>query len=472
MADGRLRVDGHLTRSGVFVYRNPDGTQRREYRPPAEVFHADSLSSFAMLPVTNDHPDGLLSAANIRQHAVGWTGETVRQDDDHVAAPLMIVDAGVIGAVESGKQELSCGYECDLKETPGMTPDGQRYDAVQTNIRGNHVAIVAVGRAGSSARMRMDAAVMDAEWSTAYINDLPDSAFLYIEAGGEKDSEGKTTPRSLRHFPVRDASGNVDMAHVHNALSRIPQSNVSAAAKAAATAKAERMMPAHRGDRMETIDQNGQNKLEAAAQMLAQAKTRADAAEGQLAATTARADKAEGEAATLKARVDKLEADPDRLEGAKLRILVGNLTAEVDKLKSERARFDAEEPQRFAKAVGARAKLVAEAAEVLGGEPKFDASSDRELMTAVLRKINPVVRIDEGTSDQYVKGAYDPAIESWRRTREALSEISRPAATVPLAARADAPAEPRDAREASDMMMRKLYEAGRAPLPSTKAMRI
>jgi hypothetical protein len=81
-----------------------------------------------------------------------------------------------------------------------------------------------------------------AVWTTAYMNDLPDSAFLYIEPGGTKDSDGKTTPRSKRHFPVKDANGKVDLAHVRNALARIPQSNVSSAAKSAAVAKARRML--------------------------------------------------------------------------------------------------------------------------------------------------------------------------------------------------------------------------------------
>jgi HK97 family phage prohead protease len=81
-----------------------------------------------------------------------------------------------------------------------------------------------------------------AQWTSAYIDSLPDSSFLHIESGGSKDSEGKTTPRSLRHFPVKDAQGNVDLAHVRNALARIPQSNVPQAAKDAATAKAKRML--------------------------------------------------------------------------------------------------------------------------------------------------------------------------------------------------------------------------------------
>lgn len=56
------------------------------------------------------------------------------------------------------------------------------------------------------------------ELSGKEINELPDSAFAYIEPGGKKDAEGKTVPRSLRHFPIHDA------AHVRNALARAPQS--------------------------------------------------------------------------------------------------------------------------------------------------------------------------------------------------------------------------------------------------------
>ena len=64
-----------------------------------------------------------------------------------------------------------------------------------------------------------------ATWSAAFINDLPDSAFLYIESGGEKDEDGKTKPRNLRHFPYRDADGAIDLPHLRNAIARIPQSN-------------------------------------------------------------------------------------------------------------------------------------------------------------------------------------------------------------------------------------------------------
>jgi phage I-like protein len=103
-------------------------------------------------------------------------------------------------------------------------------------------------------------AVLAAVWTTAYINDLPDSAFLVVEGGGSKDSDGKTMPRSLRHFPVRDAGGSVDVAHVRNALARIPQSNVSPAAKAEATTKAQRLLSNTGGDPSATDQGNVKEK--------------------------------------------------------------------------------------------------------------------------------------------------------------------------------------------------------------------
>jgi len=63
----------------------------------------------------------------------------------------------------------------------------------------------------------------EAEWDMEYINNLDDDCFAYIEPGGEKDEQGKTTPRSLRHFPYKDAQGNLSPDHVRNGLTRLGQ---------------------------------------------------------------------------------------------------------------------------------------------------------------------------------------------------------------------------------------------------------
>jgi len=79
--------------------------------------------------------------------------------------------------------------------------------------------------------------VSEAEWDTAYINDLSDDCFAYIAPGGEKDDQGKTAPRSLRHLPYKNAQGNLDADHVRNALARLDQTDISAEAKAEAKKK-------------------------------------------------------------------------------------------------------------------------------------------------------------------------------------------------------------------------------------------
>lgn len=192
LPDGRIRVDGHMTRSGVFTYLNPDGTSRREYRPPAEVFHADSLRTFADVPVTDDHPPTMINAKNARQYTVGQLSGAPRQDDDHVAITLVVNDADVISKMDSGKVELSAGYEVDLVESPGVTPDGQKFDAVQTNIRGNHVAIVASGRAGHTSRVRMDASYQVGESMT------PEEMKAALDAATARADAEKTRADALQ----------------------------------------------------------------------------------------------------------------------------------------------------------------------------------------------------------------------------------------------------------------------------------
>lgn len=156
MPNGWLRAPGRFTRVGVFLYRNPDGSTRRELRLPEEVFHPDAIKSFAMVPLTNDHPPRMLDSTNTKEYQKGFTGETLVRDGDYLCGPVMVTDAEAISDAEGGKQELSCGYSCDVEETAGTHPQWGKYDAIQRNIRGNHVALVDVGRAGPNARLQLD----------------------------------------------------------------------------------------------------------------------------------------------------------------------------------------------------------------------------------------------------------------------------------------------------------------------------
>lgn len=153
---GGIRVPASLTRAGLFRYQNPDGTFRVEYRPLDEVSRADSLATLADAPVTNLH-HGLISPANWRKAAVGSLSGAARMDGDHVVADLVIQDAHVISLIESGeRREVSLGYRMRLERTPG-TFNGERYDAIQRDIKYNHVALVPRGRGGRDVALRLDA---------------------------------------------------------------------------------------------------------------------------------------------------------------------------------------------------------------------------------------------------------------------------------------------------------------------------
>lgn len=156
MENGWLRAPGRLTRTGVFLYRNPDGSARRELRRPEEVFHPDALRSFSMVPVTVEHPPALLDASNTKEYSVGHVGENLVRDGDYVAASILLTDEeGIQAAEKDNKKELSCGYTCIIKDGAG-TWQGQPYDCEQTQIRGNHVSLVERGRAGPAARLQLD----------------------------------------------------------------------------------------------------------------------------------------------------------------------------------------------------------------------------------------------------------------------------------------------------------------------------
>lgn len=156
--EGWLRADGVLTRVGVFNYRLADGSVRRELRLPEEVFHPDALASFSMVPLTREHPEGgAVDSQNWKAHAVGVVGEEVKRDGEYVRATVLVTDADAVKDLEAGhRRQLSCGYTCDVVEESGEWR-GLQFDAVQRNIRGNHVALVRQGRAGPDVRVHLDA---------------------------------------------------------------------------------------------------------------------------------------------------------------------------------------------------------------------------------------------------------------------------------------------------------------------------
>lgn len=157
--EGYLDSGVNPTKAGVFKYLNKDGTVRRELRPRSEVHKADSLKTLENRPHTNSHPPTLLNSRNVKRYKTGtvYGKHEVAEDGTHTKARVMVMDADTISDIEQGKEQVSCGYTCDLDETPGTDPEFGEYDAIQRNIRYNHLASEWRGRAGSGARLTRDA---------------------------------------------------------------------------------------------------------------------------------------------------------------------------------------------------------------------------------------------------------------------------------------------------------------------------
>jgi hypothetical protein len=76
------------------------------------------------------------------------------------------MDHDAITAVQNGHAQLSVGYGAKLVWGDGVTPAGEPYDAMQTDIRANHVAIVKMARGGDKLKIGDDKTT-DREFSTA-----------------------------------------------------------------------------------------------------------------------------------------------------------------------------------------------------------------------------------------------------------------------------------------------------------------
>ncbi len=141
--------------------------------------------------------------------------EKVRVTSEWVMAELSVVDAGalpgsgfelvkMVDGVPTATDILESGEVPVDKKVEGKEAEKTESPETQKAEQTEEVAEKAV-------------------WSAAFIDSLPDTSFGFIEPGGKKDDEGRTEPRSLRHYPIKNASGDCDAPGTRSALSRADQ---------------------------------------------------------------------------------------------------------------------------------------------------------------------------------------------------------------------------------------------------------
>lgn len=169
-AEGYIIADVKAARTGVQQYLGRElGKADMEvvnvYRPPESVFARDSLETFPNIPLTLDHPEVPVTADNYEEENVGNVFEVAREGEA-IRASIQIMSKRAIDAVAKGKRQLSVGYDAELVWEDGVAPDGTSYQAKQTAIVANHLAIVDRARAGPDFRIG-DAA----KWGAIPIDD-------------------------------------------------------------------------------------------------------------------------------------------------------------------------------------------------------------------------------------------------------------------------------------------------------------
>lgn len=164
--NGFLRVTScHITKETVNPYygREVPGWQELGldpekiyygYRSGEEI--ARAAKTFEGLPILLGHH--VESAEDPqKEYRCGSTGTDAVWHAPYLDITLFVTDAEAIRAIEDGKaREISCAYLYEPDFTSGDF-GGTAYDFVMRNIRGNHVALVEEGRAGS------DVVVADAQ---------------------------------------------------------------------------------------------------------------------------------------------------------------------------------------------------------------------------------------------------------------------------------------------------------------------
>lgn len=154
--------DNPLSKVGVFPYLgrqisadlDPDKIYN-VLRPEEELNNEETLNSFRLVPIVDDHTmlgtkPGMQPAEEKGVHGV--IGDDVYFKDGVIYGDLKIFSESLKDEIEKGKKELSMGYFCDYELADGKYND-EPYQAIQRNLRINHVALVDEGRMGADVRV-------------------------------------------------------------------------------------------------------------------------------------------------------------------------------------------------------------------------------------------------------------------------------------------------------------------------------
>ena len=246
-----------VARVGVQTYYLPDGTERREFRPASEVFKTDSLASYQGKPITLGHV--FVNSDNAKEVVVGAVSGSAMREGSNVIVPLTVYDRESIEKAKNGiAGELSVGYSTVDVESKGwgsnetgeykldgeyqsqdeIPSDWVRFDALQTEIKVNHVALVYKGRA-QVAKLNFDAQQENPYTTDVDINKEDKQEMIKIKLDGAQEFE--VAPEIASHIEALNAKADTAIAErdaLKAKVDAMPAEIEAAVAKAKADADA------------------------------------------------------------------------------------------------------------------------------------------------------------------------------------------------------------------------------------------
>lgn len=156
--NGYMTVNGcPLSSFGIFDYSAAqvglDGDPMRivkVLRPESALTDPEAIASFMNVPLIDGH--AMLGGTNDSEDEApedkgidGILTSNVYWESPWLRGDLRIFSRKMKSELQRGKKDLSLGYSCDFEHKPGVW-NGQPYEVIQTNMRGNHIALVGSGR--------------------------------------------------------------------------------------------------------------------------------------------------------------------------------------------------------------------------------------------------------------------------------------------------------------------------------------
>lgn len=426
--NGYLEAKAAVTRTGVFVYRYPDGSVTRELRHPDDVLKADSLATLKNRPVTFGHPvERRLTPKNTRKYAVGnVVGDVTHDSNGIVMTRVQITDADAIAAVTDEKnpvREMSCGYESLVVKEDGEY-NGQKYDHRHTNIVYNHVAIVQRGRAGAEVKLQLDAADavqemhLDASDTGDFIEVDLDSSQYENERVTTRDVQGvegvqmiyacASDEKTIRKFVFDKSKGwTLDKAKDWSQNHRNDSVDTLELIKSAPRAPAMKIKIKRDAKKTKTFKADVIDVVLDVADPAAIEKTFED--------MTARIDSAVNQIGVLEEKNDELVA-----AGVKKDAQIKELQAKVDAAESNKI---------TAKQLG---EMVAERTTALAAAKHLKIDGAESMETPAIKKAVVMKAFGESmksmkpedVTDVYISGRYDSVCDMMKNDEKSLQSLS------------------------------------------------